>query len=94
MVNNITFVQARALVDQRLAQLPDLPWTTGRRSTAPEGRDLGDSWAFFLQITFDDGRTEPLIGAPVLIVNKTSGDISVAQIPPHFEILEAKPVDG
>lgn len=88
MASEISFEQARnratdALAEHYKAKFPE------RRLVAEQlGRDLGRAWAVFLGLQGPDA-VESLIGSPVILVAKSDGAISLAFIPPSFEILDA-----
>jgi hypothetical protein len=91
-MSDLTFAQARdlavaALRDSYAAKFPERE-LVARRS----GRDLGDSWAVFVALASEGGGEEQLIGAPVIAVHKADGRLSLRQIPPDFDILDAPAV--
>jgi hypothetical protein len=89
MTSRVTFAQARSLVVQALSPHYFEKFPERQLAAQVEGRDLVDSWAVFLGLRSGDGSFEALIGAPVAVVSKADGALTLAQIPPRFEILDA-----
>lgn len=88
-MTEITFANARAIVVAALSEHYSEKFP-GRGLVAKSvGRDLGDSWAVFLALGTSDSLADDLIDAPVMLVDKGDGALSVRQIPPSFEILDA-----
>lgn len=91
-MTDITFRQARELVvaalrDSYAKKFPDWELVAQR-----SGHDLGDSWVVFVALAQGTEIDDTLGGAPVVAVRKADGALSLRQIPPAFDILDAPTV--
>ena len=85
METDISFARARELAVDAFRERYARKFPGQTLLANDTGRDLGDSWAVFLSLDVDG----PLVGAPVVIIAKVDGSLSVRQIPPDVQILEA-----